>query len=313
MEEDIDTLERFFKAIFREREEEGPHHPIVVTALVYDCLRRGYYQAIVPVELMDYRGEIRTWIGRKLHETEIMPVHELKLEWQGVHGRVDGYDPEAGKVLEVKTCRRIPSDIRSHHLEQLKFYRVLLERNGFPVRAASVLYIDVSSAEARAYKADVTSEPLEDIERRMLAKAELLRECLLKHELPPRQMNWLCKDYCPYFSWCFADYNPPIPDEVLAMLEEPVGVDEEKVKLWLEAPNISYRIDVDGDQLFATIGFGSLIYELRVGEKVSVCSCGRNPCEHMLLAVTKAWLDGTINTDLYNRLRESIIGGGKRG
>jgi len=302
-EEDVEVVEKFFEAIFREGKEEGPFHPISVTAVQYECLRRGYYNALVPEELISLDGKVRTWIGRKLHETPIYPVHELRLVWAGVHGRIDEYDPASLKIVEKKTVRSIPREPRPHHVEQLKFYRVLMERNGFPVENASILYIDVSSARVRAYRVDVLDEPLEAIEDRMVARGQLLRDHLLSHQLPPRRMSWLC-DYCAYVGWCFSDYNPPVPPDVLQMLNEE-KLDIELVRAWLVAPRAFLQeFNCLGDQVAGTVLIGDREFRVKVDNDVVACSCGRERCEHALFFIVKAWLENRIPSGKYERLKK---------
>jgi len=214
--QDLEVLEAFYKAVFRECMEE--HHPISVTALVYDCLRRAYYNAVVPEEIIDPAGKIRVWIGKKLHETSIYPKSEIELSYRGVHGRVDEYDPSSKRIVDKKTTRRIPREPYEHHVKQLLFYKVLMERNGFPVEKATLLYIDVNSTDVAAYPIDLSGIDMEDVEMEMLDKAEKLRRALKSGILPPRSMSWLCH-YCTYFSWCFLDYIPSVPDGILKLVE----------------------------------------------------------------------------------------------
>jgi len=217
--QDLEVLEAFYTAVFRECLEE--HHPISVTALVYDCLRRAYYNAVVPEEIIDPAGKIRVWIGKKLHETSIYPKSEIELSYKGVHGRVDEYDPSSKRIIDKKTTRKIPREPHDHHVKQLLFYKVLMERNGYPVEKATVLYIDVNSTNVVAYPVDLSdaSFDMEAVEKEMLEKAGRLRRALKSGILPPRSMSWLCH-YCAYFSWCFLNYMPPVPEKILKIIEE---------------------------------------------------------------------------------------------
>lgn len=217
-EEDLEVLERFYTAIFRETKEE--HHPISVTQLVYECIRRGFYAAVVPEEIIESAGKIRTWIGKKLHETPIYPRSEIELEYKGVHGRIDEYDPKTCKLLEKKSTRRIPREPHEHHVRQMQYYRVLLEKNGMPVKEAAILYIDVDSATATAYRVDINGVSIEEVEKEMLERAETLKKALKLGILPPRKVSWTCFGYCPFFGWCFLDYIPPVPKEVIDKLGE---------------------------------------------------------------------------------------------
>jgi len=217
-DQDLEVLEAFYTAVFKECLEK--HHPISVTALVYDCLRRAYYNAVVPEEIIDPAGKIRVWVGKKLHETQVFPVHELELEWRGIHGRIDEYDPERKLLVDKKTTRRIPKEPYEHHAKQLLFYKVLMEHNGYPVEKATVLYIDVNSTDVVAYPVDLSAGfDMEAVEKEMLGKADKLKKALKSGILPPRSMSWLCH-YCSFFSWCFLNYMPPVPERTLKMIEE---------------------------------------------------------------------------------------------
>ena len=229
--QDYEVLEAFYTAVFRECMEE--HHPISVTALVYDCLRRAYYNAVVPEEIIDPAGKIRVWVGKKLHETPIFPVHELELEWHGIHGRIDEYDPERRLLMDKKTTRHIPKEPYEHHVKQLLFYKVLMEHSGYPVEKAVVLYIDVNSTDVAAYPVDLQNYDMKAVEEEMLEKAEKLRRALKSGILPPRKMSWLC-GYCVYFGWCFLNYMPLVPEKVLRKIEGDGDADdrglEEKIR-----------------------------------------------------------------------------------
>ena len=74
-------------------------------------------------------------------------------------------------------------------------------------------------AEVVAYPVDV-SQPIEEIEREMLERGRKLREALKAGILPPREMGWMCMNYCQYFGFCFSDYSPPVPGWVLEKLKE---------------------------------------------------------------------------------------------
>jgi len=213
---DHDVIARFFEAIFREMRED--HHPISVTNII-SCLRRGYYAAIIPEEIIEMGGKIRTWIGKKIHETPLCPKSEVELSYGGVHGRIDEYDPGRRMLIEKKSVRSTPKKPYDHHVKQVQYYRVLLERNNMPVEKAAILYINVADAEAVAYPIDI-SQPLEEIEKEMLERGRKLREALKAGVLPPREMGWMCMNYCIYFGFCFSDYSPPVPQWVLEKLKE---------------------------------------------------------------------------------------------
>lgn len=219
-EQDWEVLEAFYTAIFKECKEK--HHPISVTALVYDCLRRAFYNVVVPEEIIDPSGKIRIWIGKKLHETPIYQKNEVELSYKGVHGRVDEYDPSTRRIVDKKTTRKIPREPYEHHVKQLLFYKVIMEKNGFPVDKATLLYIDVNTTDIASYPVDLSKINLDTVEKEMLDKANKLRKALLSGILPPRHMSWLCY-YCSFFGWCFLDYIPFVPPEVLEQIKSDLG------------------------------------------------------------------------------------------
>jgi len=211
-------IEKFHLALARESmKEEELHekgHPSV-TGLVYDCLRRCYYQITYPDIIIDPKGAIRTWIGRKLHETSILEGEmELELEYKGIRGRIDEY--KNGILLDKKTTRHIPREPYEHHIRQIEYYWVLCERNGYHVDIAAIMYIDVDSAEIEVFP--ITLErSLEEIENEMLEKYKIIMECLKTGILPPRKMRTWSPDtsrmvcqYCSYYGICMREnYEDP--------------------------------------------------------------------------------------------------------
>ncbi|RLJ03520.1 MAG: hypothetical protein DRP11_00570, partial [Candidatus Aenigmatarchaeota archaeon] len=169
-----------------------------------------YYQITYPDVIIDPRGAIRTWIGRKLHETSILGGEvEIRLEYKGITGRIDEY--KDGVLLEKKTCRSIPKKPYPHHVRQVEYYWVLCERNGRPVKKAALMYIDVDSAEVEVFPVEF-ERPLEEVEEEMLRKAEIISECLKTGILPPRKMTtWddktskLVCEYCAYYGICMRE------------------------------------------------------------------------------------------------------------
>ena len=94
-----------------------------------------------------------------------------------------------------------------------------MERNGYPVKRATVLYIDVNSTDIAAYPIDLSAHDMWQVEYEMLQKADVLRRALKSGILPPRRMSWLC-GYCSFFGFCFVDYMPPVPKKILEMIGE---------------------------------------------------------------------------------------------
>jgi len=93
------VLEKFFQSLIREELEEEKKHvyednKVSVTEIVYPCIRRGFFLRRLGNYYFDLESIIRTWIGRKLHETQMFELHELELEW----GTYDVYLSDGTKM-----------------------------------------------------------------------------------------------------------------------------------------------------------------------------------------------------------------------
>jgi CRISPR/Cas system-associated exonuclease Cas4 (RecB family) len=214
-------IEKFHQAITREAEEDEELHSKglpSVTSLCYECLRRAYYSITYPEIIIDPGGAIRTWIGRKLHETSILGgMMELELRYpkeNGIAGRVDEY--KDGILIDKKTTRRIPKEPYEHHITQIEYYWLLCERNGFPVKMAAIIYINVDTAEIGVFPINF-KRSLDEIEKELLQKYDIIIKALKTGILPPRKMrtwepegNRLVCEYCSYYSICMReDYDDP--------------------------------------------------------------------------------------------------------
>jgi len=200
----VDTYIRtkLLRAITNELESSKPPlEKINVTDLTFPCLRYSYYAKKYHTERRGRLPELLAmWIGVKLHETKILRHSELELEYNGVYGRVDEYEDEV--ILEIKTTRNIPSKPYPHHIKQVSYYRVLLEKNGYPVRFAVILYINVSTLEAKSYIV-LFEQSLEEVEREMLERKTKLEKALSENKVPPPEPDepWAC-DYCSFAYLC---------------------------------------------------------------------------------------------------------------
>jgi len=192
---------------------------IHVTDIVYPCPRRGYYNAFMPPN-MRMSGVMFVWMGIEMHKFPFLEHSELNLSWEGISGTVDEY--EKGLFLDIKTTRNPPLyynrkrkekviTIRDHHLTQLEYYRVLLEKNDYPVESAGILYIDVNDGNVYPAMAQIHSRELDKIEEEMLDRKNSLEFYLTTRHLPPRDMSigWMCKKgYCPNAYQCYKNVNP---------------------------------------------------------------------------------------------------------
>ncbi len=202
---------KLLHAITRELEKaKPPLEKINVTDLTFPCLRYAYYSKKFYRERRGRLPELLAmWIGIKLHETSIFKHSELELEYKGVYGRVDEYEDEI--ILEIKTTRNIPPKPYPHHVKQVSYYRVLLERNGYPAKLAVILYINVHTLETKAYTI-LFEQPLEELEREMLERKQKLEKALAENRIPPPtpEEPWAC-DYCVYAYLCGIEMGKTSP------------------------------------------------------------------------------------------------------
>jgi len=192
----------FFQRIVQEMFHESSvrKDEIHVSDLVYDCLRRTYLRKKIPIPLMDYQSILRVWIGRQVHLFPILEYHELALEWKGIKCRIDEY--EDGFLLDKKTTRNIPKQVRPHHELQLDYYRAVADANGYPVIIAAIAYINVGSGIDIEIKPVKFDREVEVVKEEILRKKEKFQESLDSKSLPKRQIGWLCQ-YCNYCNLCF--------------------------------------------------------------------------------------------------------------
>lgn len=196
---------RFIASIVEELEKQKPPlEKINVTDLTFPCLRHAYYSKIFYEEKRGRLPELLAfWIGVKLHETKIAQLHELEVEYNGIYGRVDGY--EDGVIYELKTVRTIPSTPYSHHIRQVEYYRVLLEKNGYHVSYAIIIYVNVNNLSLKSFLI-LFDRSLEEVEIELLERKNKLLEHLNKREAPPPIPDepWAC-DYCRFAYLCGFD------------------------------------------------------------------------------------------------------------
>ncbi len=208
-----EVVERFYVAIAREAPHVQPPGTVSVTSLCFPCARRSVIELLTGGErAMDPASLIRVWVGKMCHQTRVLGAgaeKELELQWEGIYGRVDEYDPATGTLLDIKTTRSVPQSPREHHVRQVEYYAVLLAKSGRPVGEAFILYADVDSAYVKVYP--VPLRPLEEVEREMLEKKNRILECARAGVLPPREVSFweeggrrtVC-EYCGVTSLCLA-------------------------------------------------------------------------------------------------------------
>ena len=197
----MDVMSRFYERIQTHR-EPGIH----VSNLVYDCIRRGYYEVLYGESFNTLDTLITFWLGHAVHKMPILKYHELGMDWEGIHGTCDEY--EDGVLLDKKstTSDRIPTEANDHHIKQVEYYKVMLEAKGMPVTEAHILYIQLPKPHhIRDIKVPLRQS--ENIRKELLQKKKVLQIALEKKIPPPRVPGWICS-YCNFASICWK------PDEL---------------------------------------------------------------------------------------------------
>ena len=215
---ELEIANRFWRAVIRKVEEgSGDRRGIHVTDLVYDCLRRAYYDKRLG-ELIsavsDSEGLMVVWIGQMLHEMPIDPARcehekqiEVELDGVKVEGRIDEVCRfgETHVVIDKKSTRTIPSSPYDHHVKQVLFYSaILIKRYGYRVSHAGILYLDVANLKTRLFIFPVSMQMVDVAMKEMEKKAKTLHHSLSRNIPPPPDPGWLCS-YCPYFKRCVMD------------------------------------------------------------------------------------------------------------
>ena len=188
---------------FLEKEKKEPElGKVWVTELVYDCIRKAYYERKYGRDLRPLNENMYLAFGDLIHSVSILEKNEMEVEWSNIKGKIDDYDPENEVLIEKKTCRRTPEEPLPHHVKQVEYYMVLLEKNGFPVRQAFLVYINVTNGDVRVF--EIWERPYEKIETEMITKKLDLLTALDKNIPPKRKISWLC-NYCPFAKICFSE------------------------------------------------------------------------------------------------------------
>jgi CRISPR/Cas system-associated exonuclease Cas4 (RecB family) len=205
------VLQDFYQSLYKYLREKGgedirkniPPNKVLASELIYDCLRRPYYSRVYG-DSIDLQSAMRMVVGAKWHE---IPIYsgEMQVEWEDIVGHPDEYDKEGGILLEKKSCRDLPRSPYDHHVKQVEIYRLLLEKNGFPVLASIILYFNVGSRDGGPdAKAFIISPcDLDQLEVELLKKKEILLKSLEERKPPPPYISWLC-GYCQFTSKCFS-------------------------------------------------------------------------------------------------------------
>lgn len=200
---------RMLSSIIKDIDEDRSRE-IHVTDLVYECVRRAYYEKTEGYGVTGFDTAMVLWTGKKLHETGLegceheVPV-EMELGGVTVVGRIDELCDGGDLIVDKKTTRHVPSSPYDHHVFQVLLYALALKKMGrrVPSRGA-VIYIDVSGLNIRAYTFQITASLLDKVEREATARAVELAAALKLRRPPRPRPGWLCQ-YCSYVRRCSLD------------------------------------------------------------------------------------------------------------
>lgn len=202
-----------------EEHREGIH----VSDLVYDCIRRAYYNKKYGNSIEYTSGEdIKTsgsltereimtfWIGKKIHELPITALHETPIEYKGVRGTFDEALTINGDfiIIDKKTVSKLPSRPYEHHKTQIKYYALMYwKTKNVKAKYGAVLYIlkDTSMNNdeiVRVFVFPITDKDYEDTEVTFIERLTILKNALDKDIPPQRTPSFMCR-YCPWQELCF--------------------------------------------------------------------------------------------------------------
>jgi len=188
---------------------------VYVSSLTSDCSRWAYYKDKEGYGGMSLTSLFKTSIGTILHRTKFFEnaIMEGRVNYQGIRGRLDSYDPQRNILYEVKTTKNDkikhprPND---HHVAQVLIYWALMYKmKGIIVSQAFLLYVVFPAERLVAFevklpkrKNQTDEEALESIWQKTLAKKELLCACRKAGIAPePTWGEWGC-NYCDFNEEC---------------------------------------------------------------------------------------------------------------
>jgi hypothetical protein len=262
----MDVLARFYEKLVGYR-APGVH----VTALTYECVRRGYYGITIGGQAYDIQTLIRFWIGNAIHRAPLLQHHEMPVEYEGIVGTVDEY--EDGCLVDKKhTSNKIPSSPNEHYVTQVEYYSVMLQAMGYPVDEAHIFYIDVITPAAKDFLVEL--RPAETIRKEMIKRKKLLQEALDTKIPPERVVGWHC-GYCNFASICWRSEELTLHQERWEKAQELFGKE-------------LYRsIAIDDATISAKFTMGEKEYACYLDESEFFCSCTDHAtrkvmCKHLL-------------------------------
>lgn len=216
---------------------ENPHKGeyISVTALL-GCMRQMYISRIFNV-YVDPKNAWYTLRGSLIHSlleyqgknTDHLLVEEdFITEFEGCElgGRIDLYNKRTKHLTDFKTIgdnglHFVLNSAKTDHIRQVNLYRLLLEKNNFPVKSASIIYmtlkdvIETGKPSLVKYRGDnitrtpkpIELYPLEDVEKFAEERTHILSEAFSIGKLPPipdkKTQKWMCtKEICSVANVC---------------------------------------------------------------------------------------------------------------
>jgi hypothetical protein len=204
----------FFHKVRQYLDEPNRKNELHLTDLCASCFRRIWFDKKDPLP-EDSDNAIRLWKGKKLHEIQLLEMHELPLEFESVKTKVDEYSPKLKILIEKKTTDDfIPKDLTElkkyyeHYINQVGFEWLFLVKNGYDVRQAFIFFIKLEQKPKLVKAFDVTSLiNLDEFEAKFYSWKEWL-ENLLKLDYPPEitdgfsSQDYPCS-YCKYRPRCW--------------------------------------------------------------------------------------------------------------
>lgn len=168
---------------------------------VSGCLRRAYYERLVPKATLDVRNIIMA-IGNGIHyqlqdllrEDGWQSEVEVKYDFKKFKlvGHVDLYYPEEGIVAELKTTSKIPERPYDQHVIQVNAYLIMSK-----ARKGYIIYI---GKDGRVKVFNIRFD--KKLWNQTVKRAFYLWHCLQEKRSPKPERSFLC-NLCVYRWKCF--------------------------------------------------------------------------------------------------------------
>ncbi len=202
----MNANEKFLESIIQNQDKRTPG--VHVTDITFPCLRTAWFKRQLG-EFGTALDAFTLWHGRMMHLTPMLPQNELELQWEGITGRLDEYDPELGILIDKKRIKKIYKSYlpKQPHIYQLEAYNVLLVKNGRPpIKEAHILYLSKEDNERLDCEVTKKLRPVEQVAPQMLQARDIIQ----RSEPPPRncsgENSWVC-DYCSFVPKCYSRFK----------------------------------------------------------------------------------------------------------